>query len=312
MLAQLHQGEIPTPRPAADHGARRVGDAVLHQPPEPGVQVFELGTADVAGQRVAPFGAVPGRTAVVDHRHGESRVDVRLCLRAPPILVQPGGSAVGTDQHRERPVALRRGVEPMDRLPVRVVEPERDVRTSRRRALPPGEETPHRPGRPGCAGPRRRSPSGARPSRPGARVPQRPVRPDARSGRARPSRDRSGTGDAGPRRGWPAVARTRRATSRTPRPDPAGRSARRSTSPSPAPRSSVASSPDRSWITASRPSPATGDHAAVLKLLPSSRRSATTADVRGSITRSAGCNMSPPSQCCRHRSVPSVESPPRL
>ena len=36
------------------------------------------------------------------------------------------------------------------------------------------------------------------------------------------------------------------------------------------------------------------------RLRPSSRRSATTAPVRGSTTRSAGCSMSPPSQCCRH------------
>ena len=69
---------------------------------------------------------------------------------------------------------------------------------------------------------------------------------------------------------------------------------------------------DRSWITASRPSPATGDHAAVDRPFPSSRRSAITAAVRGSITRSAGCSMSPPSQCCRHSRAPSADNPPRL
>ena len=181
MLAQLHQGEVSAPRPAADHRARRVRDAVLHQPREPGVQVLELRPADVAGQRVAPLGAVPGRAAVVDHRHGEPGVDVRLRLRAPPILVQPCGPAVGPDQHRERPVAFRRGVEPVDRLTVLVVEPERDVRTSRRGDRTLGAEHLRRPGRPGCAARWRRSPSGARPRRPAARARPRPARRDGRS-----------------------------------------------------------------------------------------------------------------------------------
>ena len=159
MLAELHQREVSAPRPAADDSARRVRDAVLHQPLEAGVQVLQLRSADVADQRVTPLGAVPGRPAVVDHRHGEPGVDVGLRFRAPPILVQPGRPAVRPDQDRERPVALRRDVEAVHRLSVLVVEPERDVRAAARARARPRRGAPRRRGRPGCAARWRRSPS---------------------------------------------------------------------------------------------------------------------------------------------------------
>ena len=70
--------------------------------------------------------------------------------------------------------------------------------------------------------------------------------------------------------------------------------------------------PPRSWTTARRRSPAIGDHAADASCLPSSTRSATVPPVRGSITRNASCISSPNSACCRQRSEPSAERPPRL
>ncbi len=131
------------------------------------------------------------------------------------------------------------------------------------RDRPLGAEHCCRLDRPGCAERRRRWPSGARPSRPAARCAAETCpsgcvdrgelgRREVVAVQAMPALDQVGQQQRG--RVGPPVVR--------PRPDPAGRSVGRSTSPSPAPRSPVASSPDRSWITASRPSPATGDHAA--------------------------------------------------
>ena len=57
-------------------------------------------------ERVAPLGAAPGRSAIVDGRDGEPRVHVGLDLGVPAVLVEPGRTAVGADQDRPRTRAL--------------------------------------------------------------------------------------------------------------------------------------------------------------------------------------------------------------
>ncbi len=104
----------------------------------PGVHVFELRPADVADQRVAPLAAVAGRAPVVDESHREPGVDVRLHLRLPAVEVERGRPAVHEHQHRERPArVVRRDEEPVDALPVRVLEVPRLVRAGRPAPGPP-------------------------------------------------------------------------------------------------------------------------------------------------------------------------------
>ena len=224
------------------------------RPVEPGVQVLELGTADVADQRVAPRGPVAGRTSEVDHGHGEPGVDVGLHLGAPRSSSSQVGPPCGRTNDRERSVAVgrrRRSRGPTVRAGCRtgtrrtVVRPAARSPSAREHLVAAVVEDARRVRAVALRG-------GTTRCRRAGRGRRRSGLPDARSASSVLAARSSGRGDAGPRPGARAATPSRRATSRARPPRRAGPSGDRSSHRSPAPRSPVAGSPVRSWITASR------------------------------------------------------------
>ena len=136
MLPQLEERDVPAPGVAGDHRALGVGQAVRDEILEPGVHVLELRPADVPDERVAPLPSVADRAAVVDHPDDEARVHVGLHLGLPAVEVEPRRPAVDEHHHRERaPGVVRRHVEAVHALAVRILEVPRLVRPGRRRSL---------------------------------------------------------------------------------------------------------------------------------------------------------------------------------
>ena len=84
--------------------------------------------------------SVPDRAAVIHHAHHEPGIDVALHLRAEPVGVEPGGAAVHQHDHRERPIAFGRDVEPVHAVAFAVVEVPRHVRPALGGALTVGAQ----------------------------------------------------------------------------------------------------------------------------------------------------------------------------
>ena len=295
VLPELHQREVAAPRPATDHRARRIRDArAATSQSSPAFRSSSSGPPMSPIERVAPLGAVAGRASVVEQRHGEAR---RRRRTGPRGSTGPRRASVGPPCGRMRtgngPLALRRHVEPVHRLAVRVVEAERDVRAAagardrRRRAAP------RRRDRPGSAARVARSHQRNHTVPSGRTCAHRDLAVGMLDRGERPGRDaRTGRGGADPRPGWPGATPIRRATSPAPTPLPRDRSRGPSRPPSPVPRSPA---PPRRSARGSR----RGDRRRRPATTPRSTGSCPRRGGRRPSRRSAGRSPAAPGASCR-------------